>query len=219
MKKIIMFLIPFLSMINASALTYGGCEYSVVSRMKSIVKNVNISYDYKIINNEAYFDVTINNLTDDIYLYDVKNDKKYYYKDTFNGELVINNYKVNSGSYRFYSNKKECYGISLGVKYYNFPHYNKYYTHFLCEDITDYSLCKKWAKINYSEVEFEEYILNYKNKKEESEEETVEVVYEKTFFDKLIQIYIDYYYYFLGGLIIIFTPIIIIYNKKNRFNL
>ena len=48
MKKIILILLLSFMFINSSALTYGGCDYSTVSRMKSIVKNINISYDYTI---------------------------------------------------------------------------------------------------------------------------------------------------------------------------
>ena len=67
MKKIILFLLINFFPFYISALTYGGCDYSDVARMKSIVTNINLSYDYKIIDNEAYFDVTLSNLTKDIY--------------------------------------------------------------------------------------------------------------------------------------------------------
>ena len=30
---------------KTEALTYGGCEYSKISRLKSIVSNINLSYD------------------------------------------------------------------------------------------------------------------------------------------------------------------------------
>ena len=216
MKKIILFLLIAFSFITCSALTYGGCDYSEVVRMKSIVSNINISYDYKIIDDEVYFDVTINNLTDDIYFFDTTNRKYYYYTDSNNGEMVIYNY-TESGGYKFYSNNTSCYGISLGNKYYNFPEYNIYYNDPLCSDIPNYSLCQKWKHINISRDEFEEMIKEYKNVEIEDEEITME--YQKSPVDKMIEFYINYYYYFFGGIIVILTPIIIIKNKKNRFDL
>ena len=219
MKKILLFIFLTFIFINISALTYGGCDYSTVSRMKSIVSNINFSYDYQIINNEAYFSVTINNLTNDIYFYDNITKRNYYFSDSNNGEITISNYKVNSGNYKFYSNNSSCYGIALGTKYYNFPKYNIFHTHELCLDIPNYSLCKKWANVNYSAAEFEEKVLEYKNKKNEIQEEEIKVEYEKTFVDILVDIYINYYYYILGCLIIVCMVIIVVSNKKNKFKL
>lgn len=216
MKKLILILIISFSFINSFALTYGGCDYSTVARMKSIVSNITISYDYKIVNNRPYFDVTINNLTDDVYFYDTVTRKKYYYSNTNNGEITLYNY-TNSGSYKFYSNNSSCYDISLGSKYFNFPKYNYFYSDPLCSDIPNYSLCQKWANVSYSRDEFEQLVMDYKNKKEVEEEIIIE--YEKTIIDKIVEIYIEYYYYFLGGVILILTPVIIISNKKNRFKL
>lgn len=220
MKKVILFLIVSFSFVAlSSALTYSGCDYSAVSRMKSIVSNINLSYDYKIIDNEAYFDVKLNNLTEDIYFYDTVNDKNYYYSDTINGEIIISGYKINSGSYKFYSNLSECYGISLGTKYYKFPVYNKYYGDPLCTDIPNYSLCQKWSYVNYSQEEFEQKVFEYRNSKTIDDEKEINIEYKKTFVDIIIEIYIKYYYYFLGGLILICSAIIIVKNKKDRFKL
>ncbi len=219
MKKIILFLLISMFTFSASALTYGGCNYSDVSRMKSIVTNINLSYDYKIINNEAYFDVTLSNLTEDIYFYDTITQKNYYYSDTNNGEIIISNYKPTSGSYKFYSAKNACYGISLGTKYYNFPVYNKYYSDPLCKDIPNYSLCQKWGYVNYSQDEFEKMISDYKDSKPIESDNNINVEYKKTFIEKLIDVYINYYYYFLGFLILVCSIIIIVNNKKNQFKL
>lgn len=219
MKKIILFFLINFFPFSLSALTYGGCDYSDVSRMKSIVTNINLSYDYKIISNEVYFDVTISNLTDDIYFYDTSTEKKYYYSDTNNGEIVIPDYNITSGSYKFYSAKNECFGVSLGTKYYNFPVYNKYYNDPLCADIPNYSLCQKWGYVNYSQNEFEQMIFEYKNGKPEEEDNKIIVEYKKTFLEKVIDIYVKYYYLFLGLLILLCTVVIIINNKKNSFKL
>lgn len=218
MKKILFILIMYLFGFSVSALTYGGCDYSTVSRMKSIVTNINLTYDYKIIDNMAFFDVTLNNLTEDIYFYDTVTEKKYYYSDTDNGELTIFNYKIISGSYKFYSAKNECLGVPLGTKYYNFPVYNKYYADPLCEDIPNYSLCQKWGYVNYSYTDFERKISEYKNSTQE-EEEDIKLEYKKTFLEKIVDVYINYYYLFLGVVILACIIVILINNKKNQFKL
>lgn len=219
MKKIILFLLIYFSCSSVFALTYGGCNYSDVSRMKNIVSNINISYDYKIINNEAYFSITLNNLTGEIYFYDTTTKINYYYNNTNNGEITISGYKLYPGNYRFYSNKKECYGTYLGSKYYDFPSYNIYYKDPLCSDIPNYSLCQKWVYVKYSRDEFEEKVYEYKESKNISGEKEINVEYQKTFFDTIVEIYIKYYYYFLGGLILVCSVIIVINNRKNHFKL
>lgn len=219
MKKILLSLLIGFMFINTSALTYGGCDYSTVSRMKSIVKNINLSYDYTIINNEAVFSITLNNLTEDIYFYDIAKKKNYYYSDTNNGEITLHNYTIESGSYKFYSNKSECKGITLGTKYYNLPEYNRFFGSSLCADIPNYSLCQKWVYVNYSQREFEKLVNKYKNEKNKLNEEELKVEYEKTIVDKIVELYIKYYYYFYGALIIICLGSIIIYKRKSRFKL
>lgn len=217
MKKIILFLIISLSFINASALTYNGCDSSVIAKLKSMIKNINITYDYRIIDNQAYFDVTINNLISDIYFYDTSTDRNYFYTDTNNGEIIIPNY-TKSGIYRFYSNVVGCEGISLGSKYYNFPVYNRYYTHELCSDIPNFNLCKKWGYVNYSSEEFEKLIYDYKKEKSSVLCES-SLIYEKNLFDKIAEFYINYYYYILSAIIIVGFVTILIYNKKNSLKL
>lgn len=219
MKKIILFLIISLSFINCSALNYKGCDYSVVANMKSMINNVNISYNYKIIDNSAYFDITINNLTNDIYFYDRVSDRNYFYSDTNNGEITLYNFRSGTGNFKFYSNVGDCFGISLGSKYYKLPTYNIYYGHELCKNIPNYSLCKKWGYVGYSEEEFKQYVLDYINGNNTQDEEKTIVEYEKSFFDKIVDVYINYYYYFFITLILMCVIIAIIYNKKNKFDL
>lgn len=219
MKKVILIFIICVSFINSYALTYEGCDSSDVSRMKSIIKNINISYDYTIIDDRPYFDITINNLTNDIYFYDNITKKNYYYSDTNNGEITISGYTGDSGKYIFYSNNQSCYGLSLSTKYYIFPQYNRFHTHELCSDIPNFSLCQKWTDFDYTIQQFEEKVLEYKNLKEEIIDEKIDVVYEKTILDTIIQIYINYYYYFFGAIILICSIIIIINNRRNKFKL
>ena len=220
-KKIILLIALFMLPINILGLTYGGCDYSIVSILKSLVTNINIHYDYHIENNTAYFDVTLTNITPDMYFYDPISKKNYYYNDTNNGEITISNYTYSgtTGIYKFYSAKEECYGITLGSKYYKLPSYNKYYNDQLCSGISNYSLCQKWTTVNYSREEFETLVNEYKNQKNEEEVLKEEITYEKGLLDKLINFYVNYYYYLLSGIIIICGIVIVIKRRKDRFKL
>lgn len=219
-KKILLILVSFLFIGAVSALSYGGCGYSVVSRLKSVVSNVNITYDYHIENNIVYFDINITNITPDIYFYDPITDKNYYYSDTNNGEINIYNYKKtrDTSFYRFLSANPQCYGLKLGTKYYKLPSYNVYYNSELCSGIEDQSICKKWVNINYTYDEFKKKVEQSKVK-EESEDSNVDVLYKKGILDYIVSFYIEYYYIILIGIIIIFGLIIIINRKKDKFKL
>lgn len=214
------FFVFFIFSMKLNALTYGGCEYSEISRMKSFVSNINITYDYHIDSKQAYFDVIISNLVPEIYFIDSQTGKKYDYTNTINGELIIKNYTKTSGTYKFYSNLDKCYGVKLSNKYYNFPTYNIYYDDPLCESNRDYSLCQKWIKISYSYSEFKKLIQEYTQKKQEYEEpDEIEIIYEPTILDALVKIYVDYYYFILIGIIIACIIVMIINRKKNSFDL
>ena len=220
-KKILLIITLFMLDTKVFALTYGGCDYSTISNLKSLVSNINISYNYRLENNNAYFQVTLNNITSEMYFYDVKNKKYYYYYNTNNGEITIGDYTGDgtTGVYKFYSARNECYGISLGSKYYTLPRYNKYYGDKLCEGIQDYSLCQKWGGVNYTYDEFEDLIYKYKNKELQSEIDQENNIYKKGIFDKIIDFYIKNYYYLLGIVIIIFGITIIIKKRRDKIKL
>lgn len=217
-KSIIFVLCLFTYNMSIKSLTYGGCEYSQISRLKSIVSNINISYDYNINNNTAYFNITISNLTPDIYFVDTKTSKKYYYNNANDGEITIYNVTNDSGNYRFYSAINKCYGIKLGDKFYNLPTYNYYYNDPLCQANPDFSLCKKWVEVNYSRDELEKLINEYNNKNN-NEEIVPEKPHEETLIDKIIKFYVKNYYFILGGIIVICIPMIVIIRRKNKFDL
>jgi len=218
MKKILFLIILMHCFIaNASALSYGGCDYSVISRLKSLVTNVNTTYDYRNENGIIYFDLTITNITPEMYFYNNYTRKNYTYSDTNNGEITIYGL-MNSGTLKFYSNVSECNGINLGTKYYKFPTYNQYHTSELCKDIQNYSLCQKWADVNYSRSEFQEKVEEYKKSKENIEEE-IEVQYSKSLLDIILEFYINYYYIVLGLIILVCGTIIIVKSRNNKFDL
>lgn len=217
MKKIIFCLLVVVCFWSENVLA--NCDYSSIARMKNIINNINISYDYYFDGTSPYFSVTISNLTNDIYFYDTITGRNYFYSESINGDITIFNYSGMPGKYMFYSNDYRCYGTYLNSKYYKFPSYNKYYTHPLCEDVPNFTLCQKWSYINYSEEEFKKQVDEYKNSKMVTEDEKIKVEYEKGFLDKLVDIYVEYYYLFYGAVIVVCLIIIFANYKKNSFKL
>ena len=220
-KKVLFILLCFfLLKLDVFGLTYNGCDYSTISKMKSLVTNVNITYDYEIVNGEPRFSVTLTNVFEGTYFVDSNGMKKYYYSDTNNGEITITNYDGRSGSYRFYSALADCEGTSLGKKYYSFPAYNTYYGSDECKDIPNFSLCQKWVNTNYGYDKFKTLADQYRKKLEESSKKKEELVeYNPTFLDRIIEIYVNNYFYFLLGIIFVCGIIIIIKRRKDSFKL
>jgi len=118
-KKIILLIITVLIGLNkVKAITYGGCDSSTISRLKSLVTNINVTYNYHISDNRVYFDVTLTNITPGMYFWDEITNQTYTYNDTVDGEITLYNYDNQSGSYKFYSQVNGCEGVVLGTKYY-----------------------------------------------------------------------------------------------------
>lgn len=219
-KRIVLLIIAVLfGFTNVDALTYGGCDYSIVSKLKSLVSNINISYDYHVVNNQVYFDVTLTNITPNMYFLDTTTDITYTYNNTNNGEITLRNYSNQSGSYKFYSQGNGCDGILLGTKYYKFPTYNIYYNDPLCSDIPNYGLCQKWVSVNYSYDKFERTIKEYKASLEITPPKEEEVEYNKSIVDIIVELYIKYYYFFLIAIILVCGSIIFIKQRKDKFKL
>ena len=216
-RFLILFLIMFLYNINVQALTYAGCEYSDISNMKKTVTNVNAVYSYRIVNDVAYFDITLTNLDGNTYFID--NERDGVYKSFKNGEITIKNYKNKSVMLKFYSNKKECKDILLGSKYIQLPIYNKYWNKDVCKDITGLDFCNKWSSKVYTLEEVKKNVDDYKKSLIKDPERQKEEAYKKTFLDKLIDLYVKYYIYVLAVIIVICVAIIEINKRKNRFKI
>ena len=220
-KKTINFLFLLFCLLSINnkvfALTYGGCEYSEIARLKSIVSNINISYEYYIKDNRAYFNITLNNVVPEIYFIDSSSGNKYTYNNTIDGELTIRDNTQSSGHYDFYSAMSKCYGVKLLNKYYNLPMYNYYYMDPLCKENQNHSLCQKWSNVNYTYDEFKRVIREYNENKNKKDENIV--IYEETILDMIVRFYVENYYFILLGIIVVCGSIMLIYRRKNRFDL
>lgn len=224
MKKInLIILVLFLFGIYTpiKAITYGGCEYSQISKLKSYVSNINLSYNYYIIDNQAYFDIVLSNIVPGIYFIDSETGITYSYESSDEGEIVIKD-KINgrNGSFKFYSELFDCYGLKLGDKYYKLPTYNIYHTDPLCVENPSSKFCKKWREITFSYDELKKALEQKESEKKEDEEIINEPVpYETTFWDSFIRFYTEYYYIILILIILVCISIMLIDKKKNRFDI
>lgn len=211
---IVIFSIVFLDDVSAK------CEYSQISRLKSIVSNINLIYDYYISDNKAYFNITISNIVPEIYFVDSNSNITYTYNDTIDGEIVIYGYRATKGAYRFYSALNDCYGTKLSNKYYQMPTYNNYYTDPLCQENKNYSLCQKWAKVNHSYSELKKSIEMFKKENNAVEDKQDEVnVYRNGTLQRIVTFYTKNYFFILIGIIVICLVVMFISRKKNRFDI
>lgn len=211
MKKAIciLFLLLFIPTYEVDA----KCMYSDIARLKKIASNVNFSYVYKIKADDAIFNVTLTNLTKDIYFVDMTNEKVYKNKT---GEYTLKNYK--SGStvvYNFYSTNVECSDNVLYTIRISLPKYNEYYNNSICNDAREYSLCQKWSSHNLDYSTFLEKVSQYKIEKQKQEELQKQEVDNDSLFHYII-IFLTNYYYII--LIVLGGTISIIAYVKNKRN-
>ena len=210
MKKKLLLLLFMCLAINVKA----ECSYGDIARQKAFVSNITYTYDYKIIESVAYFDVYLYNVPSGIYIKNSSTGE--VYNNFADGQISLKNLYINKLSLGFYSST--CNDGYLGVRYINFPQYNAYSTDNLCTGIEDYELCKKWKALNISYDKFVSRVLKYK---ETLIPEPIEknITHKKSFGLSLIDFYVNYYYFILGGIIVILLPIIIVLKKKTNIDL
>lgn len=131
------------------------CTDRELANLKKIAANINYSYEYYLNKNKMYFDVTISNVYENIYILDVATDKKYS-----KTEFTIES-KTDGQVLKFEIYSKTCDEL-LTTKTINLPAYNKYYQSSYCEGIREYKYCSKWGNYNFSEQEFAKMTKEYK---------------------------------------------------------
>lgn len=194
------------------------CDFREKARLISIASNLALSTDYFELNNMVEFSITISNPHPDIYIVDtIKNENYYYDPSSANpAEIKITGYKDGiTVKYEIHSVDIVCMENLIMSKYVTLPPYNQYYKDPICKDIPDFSLCKKWVKVNYTYDEFIEQVEKYKAGLEE-ETQTPEDDYDG-YFNELIEIFIKYYIYILPIIIILGIVGINILKRRKEF--
>ena len=220
-KKFLCLIITgFLFLIFNVTLVKGICSNIEISNMKKYATNINFSYDYYVENDMVYFNITVNNLVPQLFMYDESTDSSYFFEDATDGEFVISGLTKERGEIQILSNLDNCFGEKIGVKNYILPSYNKYYSDNICEKNKEHSLCQKWKKNNFTYEEFKKVMEDYeKTKLPKQEFKEEEKKYEHTLLDYFVDFYVIYYYIILSLIIIICTTIMMISARKNKFNL
>lgn len=211
MKKVIcLFLLLFIP----SNFVDAKCMYNDIANLKKMAANVNYSYEYKITNNDAIFNITLTNLVKDIYFIDTNKNKTYQNKK---GELILKNYK--SGDtviYNFYPNDPDCLDTPLYTLRIVLPKYNEFYTQPICKGAEEYSLCQKWSSHNLDLLTFKSKVEQYKNSKSQIvNENPSEDTDDNSVFHYIIIFLVNYYYVIIllgGGIVMI---IAYLKNKRN----
>ncbi len=163
------------------------CSNQEKIRLSSLAKNISVTYDHIEQNNDVSFNITVTNLTSDLIIKDVSNNKFYGYTGT---DITLYGYSKNK-TYRFdIYGTGECY-TKLYSHYVTLPGYNPYYNDPACVDVNA-GICSKWVNMPYDYSVFLTEVAKYKKSSttiEETKEEEILGLY-----DYIIRFIISYYY-------------------------
>lgn len=188
------------------------CTSLEKARLKKMVSNINISYDYEIINNDAVFSIKLNNLNREIYFIDSYG-KFYHAYD--NNEIVLNNY-ADGGSYTFnFYGESDCANQNVGKLYINTPKYNPYYKLSICDNAKEFELCQRWASHSLTITEFAKQVDDYKKKNGIIDD--TEIKKEISIIDFIFSFIRMYWIYITITIVLIIIVIKFIRYKKDSF--
>lgn len=165
------FLILFLSILSVNA----DCTNEELNELKKEASKIRVTYKHLGSNVDTegtvidyLFDLTFNNLTDDMYI--KIDDYNEEWKEINNKKIVINN--IATGKYKFsiYSNSCQEKIGDINVK---LPKFNSYSLDPLCEgiDSNDFPLCSKYLEYQPSYETFKNKVEEYKKNNEIKKED------------------------------------------------
>lgn len=212
MKKLIFFLLLFSLSFKVNAYY---CDYEYYNGLQKKALNVNIMTDYEIIDDKAFFTITIYNMKEDQYIINTKNNARYNYNSTGLVEIQVNQPGIYS--FEVYSNDNYCNKNYLNKLVAEIPTYNKYYKDKLCTGIESFKYCQRWFSTPITYEEFKKGIIEYKNRFEE--EIIVEEEY-KSIGDYILEFYLKYWYILLPSIIVVcLLGIYLKLKQENKFKL
>lgn len=158
-KYIVILILLCLIPNNASA----SCSSTDKARLKKIISNINISYDYQMAQDNAIFSIKFSNLNPELYFQDPFGNVYRTY-DLNNNEIVLNNYSDGqSYTFTFYG-ANSCINQNVGNLYVTTPTYNHFYKLSVCDNAREFELCQKWVSHSLSRNEFVKKVNEYKEK-------------------------------------------------------
>ncbi len=203
---IVLFLIP--NSVNAS------CSSAEKARLKKIISNINVSYDYQMVQDNAIFSIKFSNLNPELYFKDPFGNVYRTY-DLNNNEIVLNNY-TDGKSYTFaFYGIGACAGDNVGNLYVTTPTYNPFYKLGVCENAREFELCQKWVSHSLSRDEFVKKVNEYKDKNEIIDNSQINK--KISVIDLTISFIRMYGLYILIGIIVIIIIVKFIRYKKDTF--
>lgn len=218
LKKYFLLLMMFFVTLLPAPVEGFYCKNIDKANQRYLASNINTIYFEKINGDKATFDIKIANITKNLIVKDVYNNKLYSYghDKTNPSEITISNFPHgNSYKFEIYTDIEFCEDELLHVVYVTVPRYNVYHKDELCKGISDYRFCQRWVDFEVSYNEFVKNVEDYKKSLiiEDIEEPIIED--KLNLYDYLINFWIKYYYYILGGIIIICLILLYILYKKN----
>lgn len=199
-KKLI--IIAFTLMLLLPTSVFAKCSNAEVIRLQKIANNISDSKTYHYVNDQVKFNITLTNVTNDVYLYDFIKRQNLYATGG-----PITQYDYNDGMtirYVVKSNLDNCRGDTIRNISVVLPSYNNYYSSDLCEGISSYSLCRKWYNTkNLSYDDFEKQVRAYRKSLEDKPIDVPVEKHKKTWQELAFELFSKSY-------IIILVPIIII---------
>ena len=190
------------------------CSYAEQARLRKLASNIQTNYDYKEVNGNISFDITLSNLNNDLYIYDDATGKSYY--PNGRSEITLSGYTSGEKvKYRIFTTKSNCISTYLNIKYVNLPDYNRYYNDPICSG-KKYNICNKWTKVSMTYEDFVKKINELDNVSNETpKEETLE---NTNWLDYAVTFIYDNYIYIGAGLVLFFILIELLKRRKNSFN-
>lgn len=171
--------------------THAECDYQRQAELSRLASNVQFAYTADI-GDKIAFDLTVTNLTDDLYMVDS-------YGNYFTGEETTLTYSgadmsgFGSGetvTFIIYSNDANCYGTKILTKYITFPEYNLYSNMDECTNNPTFKYCQFW--LNTSSLTLTQFYSEYEAYIEEQNEVTEsEEVEESSFWSTLSELFDD----------------------------
>ena len=193
--------------------TYALCSKNEMIEMKDKAYSITFETQYakdEYGNDTGDYNIIIKNLISDFYIKNETTGDRYYFDNSDNGILTINNLKT--GSYTFKVIYDVCSSETLRTINYKLPKYNQYVNNPLCKELKEQvDICSRNYQETLTEEEFQKKIKEYRNNlgiKDEEQEP-------KTLFEKIVKILIKYYpYIILSIIVLIIISIKLIVNKK-----